>query len=111
MTSTDNLNLNSTPVPTSYVDELQLSPSPKKVDQAQSVPTPELRISPTTEPLPSLEIYKNENSLSLSMTPTQKSPNETSGDSNGILIWVAAMILVGLFVAGVIFGIKNTPKS
>jgi len=110
MNGGENFNAEATPTAVPYVDELGLSPAPDRTDESIAVPTPKLMISPTQMPEPSLGVYKNENALFPTAIPTPAS-GEGTIDLTNTLLWAAMIFGIALFIAGIYFGLKNTPQK
>ena len=107
MAVSDNLNLNATPAVTPYVDELMLSPQAGQSNNSSIKPTPELMISPTPAPQPSLDIYKDQNSIKMNLTPTPTYVSGTPGNLSNVFLWILMGAALVAFVTGIIVALKN----
>jgi hypothetical protein len=112
MAVSEDFNAIPTPAITPYVDELMLSPEVGQSNNSSTKPSPELMISPPQEPQPSLEIYKDQDSININLTPTPPYAGGTLGDFGNLFPGILIAVALAVFISGVVFAIKNNlPKK
>ncbi len=100
-----------TPTITPFVDELVLSPMPQDQVNNGLKATPVLMISPSAAPEPSLDIYKGDNSLNITLTPTPGTKDESSFFSGDLFPMVLIIVCLLIFIIGIVYALSISKNS